>query len=119
MVTTKRVQENLTKSLLSPIILDLLDSQPLCGYEIIKAIQETYGVKFGASTIYPMLNNLNEKNLVHNEWEVKGRRAKKVFRLTKQGQNNLNSTRIFVRVICQNLCGDNKIETNNLRIVLA
>jgi len=36
MVTTKKIQENLTKSLLSPIILDLLNGQPMCGYQIIK-----------------------------------------------------------------------------------
>ena len=120
MVTTKKIQENLTKNLLSPIILDLLDDQPMCGYQIIKAIQETYGVKFGASTIYPLLKHLDEKNLVCNEWKIENRRPKKVFRLTQQGQNDLNSTRMCIRVICQNICdADNKIETNNLRVVLA
>lgn len=120
MVTTKKIQQNLTKSLLLPIILDLLNGQPMCGYQIIKSIQETYGVKFGASTIYPLLKHLNEKDLVCNEWEIKSRRPKKVFRLTQQGQNELDSTRMCIRVICQNLCDmNNKIETNNFRIVLA
>jgi DNA-binding PadR family transcriptional regulator len=120
MMATKKIQENLTKSLLLPIILDLLNGQPMCGYQIIKTIQETYGVKFGASTIYPLLNQLNEKDLVHNEWEIKSRRPKKVFRLTQQGQQELDSTRLCIRVICQNLCDiNNKDETNNLRVVLA
>ena len=120
MVTTKKIQENLTKSLLLLIILDLLNGQPMCGYQIIKSIQETYGVKFGASTIYPLLNHLNEKDLVCNEWEIRSRRPKKVFRLTQQGQNELDSTRKCIRVICQNLCdSSNRIEMNNFRIVLA
>jgi len=103
MVTTKKIQDKLTKSLLLPIILDLLNEQPMCGYQIIKAIQETYGVKLGASTIYPLLNHLNGEKLVLNEWEITGSRPKKVFRLTRQGQNDLNSARKCIDVICQNL----------------
>jgi PadR family transcriptional regulator, regulatory protein PadR len=103
MKTSKKIQENLTKSLLLPIILDLLNEQPMCGYQIIKAIQKTYGVKLGASTIYPLLNHLNEKNLVSNEWEIKSRRPKKVYRLSQKGQNDLNSARMSIDAICQNL----------------
>lgn len=103
MVTTKKIHENLTKSLILPIILDLLNNQPMCGYQIIKAIQETYGVKLGASTIYPLLNHLNGDKLVFNEWEIKSHRPKKVYRLTRQGQNELNSARKCIDAICQNL----------------
>jgi len=38
MVTTKKIQEKLTKNLLFPIILDMLNDKPMCGYEIIQAI---------------------------------------------------------------------------------
>jgi DNA-binding PadR family transcriptional regulator len=120
MVTTKKIHANLTKSLLSPIILDLLNGQPMCGYQIIKTIQEMYGVKFGASTIYPLLNNLDEKNLICHEWDIQSHRPKKMFRLTQQGQNDLTSARLCIRVICQNLCDvNNKIEMTNFKVVFA
>jgi len=120
MVTTTKIQENLTKSLLLPIILDLINEQPMCGYQIIKAIQETYGIKFGASTIYPLLNHLNGKDLVSNEWKIGSSRPKKVFRLTQKGKNELNSARMCIGIICQNICDSNhKIETNHLKAILA
>jgi DNA-binding PadR family transcriptional regulator len=67
MVTDKKTQEKLAKNLLIPIILDMLNDKPMCGYEIIQAIRKSYGINFSASTIYPALNHLDGKNLVSNE----------------------------------------------------
>ena len=85
-IAVKKIQEQLTKNLLFPIILDLLDNQPMWGYEIISAIRKTYGVNLGASTMYPTLNNLESRNFVTSEWNIDNRRPKKVYKLTHEGR---------------------------------
>jgi DNA-binding PadR family transcriptional regulator len=116
MVTTKKIQEKLTKNLLIPIILDMLNDKPMCGYEIIQAIRESYGVNFSASTIYPVLTHLDGKKLVSNEWKIESRHPKKVYKLTQQGQNELNFSISYLNLICTNLDYTNETSEKNLQL---
>ena len=116
MVITKKIQEKLTKNLLFPVILDMLNDNPMCGYEIIQAIRERYGVNFSTSTIYPVLNDLDGKNLVSNEWEIESRHPKKVYRLTSQRQNELNFSLSYHNLICRNIDYTNEVSEKNLQL---
>jgi DNA-binding PadR family transcriptional regulator len=116
MVTAKKIQEKLTKNLLTPIILDMLNDKPMCGYEIIHSIRESYGVNFSASTIYPVLSHLDTKKLVSNEWKIESRHPKKVYKLTQQGQNELNFSISYLNLICKNLDYTNKTSEKNLQL---
>jgi DNA-binding PadR family transcriptional regulator len=51
------------KGLLDLIVLQFLSSQPMHGYQVITIIRKTFGVYFGSSTIYPLLNNLEKKDI--------------------------------------------------------
>ena len=66
----KEVPAKLTKGLLDMIILQFLSTQPMHGYEIITKIRKNFGVYFGPSTIYPLLNTLEKKGFLNSEWNM-------------------------------------------------
>jgi DNA-binding PadR family transcriptional regulator len=114
MVTVKKIQEQLTKNLLFPIILDLLDNQPMCGYEIMSTIKKTYGVNLGVSIMYQTLNNLESRDLVTSKWNMANRRPKKVYELTREGQDVLHYFIGSLSQICKKL--DNVKSDKNMQI---
>lgn len=97
----KEVQTKLTKGLLDLIILQLLDSHPMHGYELIVTIRKFYGVSFGASTIYPTLSTMERKRYIKCNWNMNGDRPKKVYTLTGDGKSLLIYTAESLRGICR------------------
>jgi PadR family transcriptional regulator PadR len=102
----KEVQTKLTKGLLDLIVLELLDSQPMHGYQIITKIRKNYGVYFGPSTIYPLLASLEKKGQVESKWNMKSERPRKVYELTSRGKNILEFTENSLNLICQKIGND-------------
>jgi len=102
----KEVQTKLTKGLLDLIVLELLDSQPMHGYQIITKIRKNYGVYFGPSTIYPLLALLEKKGQVESKWNMKSERPRKVYELTSRGKNILEFTENSLNLICQKIGND-------------
>jgi len=85
----KEAQTRITKGLLDMIVLQLLRSKPMHGYQIITNIRKDFGVYFGPSTIYPMLSTLEKKGQVKSEWNMNHERPRKVYTLTSEGQDLL------------------------------
>ncbi|MEM1589277.1 MAG: PadR family transcriptional regulator [Candidatus Bathyarchaeia archaeon] len=99
----KEVQVKLMKGLLDLIVLQFLSSQPMHGYQIITKIRKTFGIYFGPSTIYPLLNALERSGYVKSEWDMSNERPRKVYRLTAEGQNLLNFTEESLNFICRKI----------------
>ena len=99
----KEVQTKLMKGLLDLIILQFLNGQPMHGYQVIIKIRKTFGVYFGPSTIYPLLNLLEKKRFVKSEWNMESQRPRKVYKLTSEGQNLLNFTEDSLNFICRKI----------------
>jgi PadR family transcriptional regulator PadR len=99
----KEVQVKLMKGLLDFIVLQFLSSRPMHGYQIITEIRKTFGVYFGPSTIYPLLNALEKSGYVKSEWDVSSERPRKVYKLTAQGRNLLNFTEDSLNLICKKI----------------
>ena len=99
----KQVQTKLLKGLLDLVILQFLNNEPMHGYQIITKIRKNFGVYFGPSTIYPMLNQLEKEGYVKSEWNLKNERPKKVYSLTSEGHNLLNFTEDSLTLICRKL----------------
>jgi PadR family transcriptional regulator PadR len=117
---SKEVQIKLMKGLLDLIVLQFLSGQPMHGYQIITKIRKTFGVYFGPSTIYPLLNTLEKKSYVKSEWNMNNERPRKVYKLTSEGQNLLNFTEDSLNLICRKIgttgVSDNdSVETHSLR----
>jgi PadR family transcriptional regulator len=99
----KEAQTKLMKGLLDLIVLQLLNQQPMHGYQIITRIRKSFGVYFGPSTIYPLLGTLEKKGHVRSVWNMDAERPRKVYRLTNEGQNLLNFTEESLNLICRRI----------------
>jgi PadR family transcriptional regulator, regulatory protein PadR len=99
----KEVSTKLMKGLLDLIILQFLSTEPMHGYQIITKIRKNFGVYFGPSTIYPLLNTLEKKGYVDSEWNMNFDRPRKVYKLTNDGQSMLNFTEDSLNLICRKL----------------
>ncbi len=106
----KEIQTKLTKGLLDMIILQFLDQQPMHGYQVITKIRRSFGVYFGPSTVYPLMNTLEKKGYVKSEWNMDTERPRKVYRLTNEGQTVLNFTEGSLNLICRTMATDNKVK---------
>jgi PadR family transcriptional regulator PadR len=95
----KEVQVKLTKGLLDMIVLQLLNEQPMHGYQVITKIRRSFGVYFGPSTIYPLLGSLEKKGQVSSVWNMDGERPRKVYKLTSEGQELLSCTEKSLHLI--------------------
>lgn len=67
------------------MVLKALSDEDLCGYEIIKKIEEKTGWKPSAGSIYPLLGFMLKQGIVKEERRVK----KRVYSLTKKGKELL------------------------------
>ncbi len=105
----KEIQTKLTKGLLDMIILELLDQQPMHGYQIITRIRKGFGVYFGPSTVYPLLAVLEKKGYVRSVWNMDSERPRKVYSLTSDGATVLNFTEGSLNLICKTLGSDSKV----------
>ncbi|MCD6432361.1 PadR family transcriptional regulator [Candidatus Bathyarchaeota archaeon] len=99
----KEVQVKLMKGLLDLIVLQFLSTKPMHGYQIITRIRKNFGVYFGPSTIYPLLNTLEKRGYVKSEWDMHNERPRKVYRLTTEGKGLLNFTEDSLNYICRKI----------------
>lgn len=99
----KEVPAKLMKGLLDLIILQFISTQPMHGYQIITKIRKNFGVYFGPSTIYPLLNTLEKKGYLKSEWNMNYERPRKIYNLTNTGQNMLKYTEESLNLICRKI----------------
>jgi transcriptional regulator, PadR family len=73
------------------IVLYVLRSKPLSGYEILKELSKLTAGRFVPSpgTLYPLLAYLESEGVIKAREEYVGRRRKKVYELTKLGEEYL------------------------------
>lgn len=91
------------RGLLDLVVLQLLRTQPMHGYQLITSIRKSFGVYFGPSTIYPLLTTLEDNGYVQSEWDMNHERPRKVYALTKDGQSTLDLTEDSLELICRKL----------------
>ena len=106
----KEVSTKLMKGLLDLIILQFLSNEPMHGYQIITKIRKSFGVYFGPSTVYPLLNTLEKKGFVKSEWNMNFERPRKIYSLTNNGQNMLAFTEDSLNLICRKLATQPSVE---------
>lgn len=87
------------------LLLSVLRREPAHGYRIVERLNEQGEGAFelAEGTVYPALYRLERKGLVRSSWqEVSGRR-RRVYRLTRRGQAELDQQaaawRTFARAV--------------------
>jgi PadR family transcriptional regulator PadR len=99
----KNTETKLVKGLLDFIILQILNTQPMHGYQIITQIRKSFGVYFGPSTIYPLLCSIEKKGCISSEWNMESQRPRKIYSLTKTGHAELRYTENSLVSICKRI----------------
>lgn len=95
------------RAILDLVILEILKTNPVHGYGIIKTIRKTFGVYFGPSTVYPLLAAMEKKGLLKSEWKVDDR-PRRIHHITQKGETTLTEFEYSFHSICTHL---NKIGT--------
>lgn len=85
----KVVQDHIMKGLLDLIVLQLLNGEPMHGYQMILRIRKKFGVYYGPSTVYPLLIAMQKKGYVTSQWSLETERPRKTYTITIKGQNLL------------------------------
>lgn len=102
------VRSKILKGMLDVIVLGIVHEKPIHGYCIIKTIRKRYGVYFGASTIYPLLNELEKKGYIKSEWVFPQHKRKfgklsnkpcKPYVITEKGKTMLHMGETELRLI--------------------
>jgi PadR family transcriptional regulator PadR len=112
----KEIQTKLAKGLLDMIALQLIDQQPMHGYQVITRIRKTFGIYFGPSTVYPLLANLEKKGYLKSEWNMDSEKPRKVFTITTVGQTMLKFTENSLGMICRTLQSVDNTAKGNVEI---
>jgi len=77
---------SMIRGFLKIVVLKALGKAPQSGYSLMKFVQEKVGVKPSPGSMYPLLENLQDEELV----DVKGVGRRKEYRLTNQGRKQLS-----------------------------
>ena len=85
-------------ALLEVEVLSLLDEKPRHGYALIAAIKNRFRVNLSASTVYPLLYNLEQDNYIKAEWNT-NRRPQKIYELTPKGKTFLATSTQDIKMI--------------------
>lgn len=68
------------------IILLETNAQPMHGYALISLVRKKHGIYLGPSTIYPALNDLEKRGLIHSTWDMRNERPRKLYTITNKGR---------------------------------
>lgn len=83
--------------ILKPLILRILETTPMHGYEIIREISARTNAfwKPTAGSIYPALGSLEREGYVQRSDVLQGERVKHVYTVTDKGRESMKDTETF------------------------
>ncbi len=110
--TIRKAEIKLVRGLLDLVVLGLLKEKSMHGYGVITSIRRSFGVYFGPSTVYPLLNELEKEGNIKSKWDLTHERPRKVYSLTAEGISLLTGAEESLYQICNRL---NEFGMNRLR----
>jgi PadR family transcriptional regulator PadR len=99
----KEIVQRIIKNLLDIQLLRMVQAQPLWGYMIKKKVEANFNVKLRHGALYPMLNLLEQNSFLTSQKQTKGGRARKVYTITKNGKEYLQSYHAILKDQIENL----------------
>ena len=91
------IKRRFVKDFLDLLILQLVQTQPIWGYNIIKKTEVKYGVKLRHGALYPMLKNLSARGHITSSKELEKGRVRKTYKITPEGKNFLQIYHTFLK----------------------
>lgn len=93
----KGFRERFAKNFLDVLVLRLIQMEPMWGYKILKKIEELFDVKIRHGALYPLLKSLEATGFLKSRKDIRGRRIRKVYEITTNGVQFLDSYYNFLR----------------------
>ena len=87
-----KFESQLLKGVAPVVVLEILSSGQMYGYELGKAIAGRSGdiLSLGKGTLYPLLYNLEAKKLIKGKWETsESARKRRYYSITGKGKAQL------------------------------
>lgn len=86
-----KLNRELLKGSTSLLVLSLLESENMYGYQMIRELsKKSQNVfEFQEGTLYPILHSLEEKNYITSYWDESGVKKRKYYSITKEGKKHL------------------------------
>ncbi len=84
-----RMEKQMKRGFIKIVVLAMLSNGPSHGYQIIKNFEENPIWNATASSIYPILKSLCEKNFIDFDEKKDGERIRKVYQITRKGEKAL------------------------------
>ena len=92
------------KGVLEFIILVLLNTKELYGYELLDKLKLTMGYEVAEGTIYPLLNRLKDENLITSYWlEMESGVPRKYYKMTPEGKEILKQMQGYWQELNNNI----------------
>ncbi len=86
-----KVSKELLKGSTTMLILEMLKSENMYGYQMIKKLSEKsqniFELKEG--TLYPILHSLEEENFITSYWDESTAKKRKYYAITEKGKKQL------------------------------
>ena len=92
------------------IILWLVEREPISGYKIVKELKRLTAQRFHSGIVYPLLYEMEDRDLIVANEVKKGRRRIKYYSLTEKGRLFVNRLRFLfklpIRDVLKDLLGE-------------
>jgi DNA-binding PadR family transcriptional regulator len=83
--------QRIIKNLLDVQVLRLISAHRMWGYGIKKQVETDFGIKLRHSTLYPLLNGLEQEGFLTSQKEQQRGRTRKVYEITHKGERYLET----------------------------
>lgn len=101
-----KFESQLLKGIAPVVVLEILSRGPMYGYELSQAIEQRSGdvLTLGKGTLYPLLYNLEAKQLVKGKWETsESSRKRRYYSITGRGKTELVKQKAQLRELAAGL----------------
>ncbi|MBD3412904.1 MAG: PadR family transcriptional regulator [Candidatus Aminicenantes bacterium] len=86
------ISKTLVAASTKPVILSILASGEMYGYQIIQHVTEVSGgtLEWSEGMLYPVLHRMEKEGLIQSQWRISDNgRRRKYYHVTKLGQEEL------------------------------
>ena len=101
-----KFESQLLKGIAPVVVLEILSSGPMYGYELSQGIEQRSGeiLTLGKGTLYPLLYNLEAKKLISGKWEKnQSSRKRRYYSITGKGKDELAKQKAQLRELTTGL----------------
>jgi DNA-binding PadR family transcriptional regulator len=98
----RELVQRIIKNLLDVQVLRLISTQRMWGYGIKKQVETDFGIKLRHSTLYPLLNGLEQEGFLTSQKEQQKGRTRKVYEITLKGEQYLET---YVSILREQIRG--------------